>query len=72
MEKKSVIEAILKRHGLLETFKLTATRHPGMAEGVVAFREAPGRKAGPGWLVHPGDTQLPLGANIRSLPFANL
>ena len=52
--------------------KLTATLHPGMAEGIVAFREALGRKAGPGWLVHPGDTQLPLGAHVRSLPFADL
>jgi hypothetical protein len=52
--------------------KLTATPHPGMAEGIVAFREALGRKAGPGWLVHPGDTQLPMGAHVRSLPFANL
>jgi predicted AAA+ superfamily ATPase len=43
--------------------KLTATPHPGMAEGIVAFREALGRKAGPGWLVHPGDTQLPMGAH---------
>jgi uncharacterized protein len=52
--------------------KLTATPHPRMAEGITAFREALGRKVGPGWLVHPGDTQLPLGPEIKSLPFADL
>jgi hypothetical protein len=25
-----------------------------------------------GWLVHPGDTQLPMGAHVRSLPFVDL
>jgi predicted AAA+ superfamily ATPase len=52
--------------------KLTATPHPRMAEGITAFREALGRKVGPGWLVHPGNTQLPLGPEIKSLPFADL
>jgi predicted AAA+ superfamily ATPase len=52
--------------------KVNATPHPGMAEGIAAFREALGRKAGPGWVVHPGDVQLPLAPNVRSLPFADL
>lgn len=52
--------------------KLNATPHPAMAAGIVAFRELFGRRAGPGWLVHPGDTQLPLAPNVRSLPFAEL
>ncbi len=52
--------------------KLTATPHPGMAAGIAALREALGAKAAPGWLVHPGETQLPLGADVRSIPFAEL
>ena len=52
--------------------KQSATPHPGMAAGINAFREALGQRAGPGWLVHPGDTQLPLGPNVRTLPFAEL
>lgn len=52
--------------------KLTATPHPGLAGGITAFHEALGPRVGPGWLVHPGDTQLPLGSNVRSLPFAEL
>ena len=52
--------------------KLTATPQPSMADGIIAFREALGRKAGPGWVVHPGDTRLPLAPNVSSLPFAEL
>ena len=52
--------------------KLTATPHPGMVEGIARLRSALGAKVGPGWLVHPGDTQLPLGAGVRSIPFAEL
>ncbi|MCC7362302.1 MAG: ATP-binding protein [Anaerolineales bacterium] len=52
--------------------KLTATPHPGMVAGIAALREALGPKVGPGWLIHPGDTQLPLGAGVRSIPFAEL
>lgn len=52
--------------------KLNATPHPAMTAGIVAFQELFGRRAGPGWLVHPGDTQLPLAPAVRSLPFAEL
>ena len=52
--------------------KLTATPQPGMAQGILAFREALGRKAGPGWVVHPGDTRLPLVPNVSAWPFADL
>ena len=52
--------------------KLSATPRPGMATGITAFRDALGQRVGPGWLVHPGDTQFPLGQNVRSLPFAGL
>jgi len=52
--------------------KLNATPQPAMAAGIVAFQELFARRAGPGWLVHPGDTRLPLAPSVRSLPFAEL
>ena len=52
--------------------KLTATPNPRMAEGIAVLRKALGAKVGPGWVVHPGDTQLPLGEHVRSIPFADL
>ena len=52
--------------------KLTATPHPGMANGILAFQQALGNKAGVGWVVHPGEMQLPLAPRVRTLPFAEL
>jgi len=52
--------------------KLTATPRPGMVAGIAELRRLLPDKVGPGWLVHPGDTQMPLGADVRSIPFAEL
>jgi len=52
--------------------KRSATPHPNMAAGIHALREALGPRVGPGWLVHPGETQLPLWPQVRSWPFAEL
>lgn len=52
--------------------KLTATPNPGMANGIVAFQQALETKAGAGWVVHPGEMQLPLAPRVRALPFAEL
>jgi predicted AAA+ superfamily ATPase len=52
--------------------KLSATPRPAMAATVKRFREDIGDKAGPGYVVHPGDTRLPLGSNVTALPFAEL
>jgi predicted AAA+ superfamily ATPase len=52
--------------------KLTATPHPGMVAGIAAFRTDLEVRVGPGWLVHTGDTALPLGAGVQSVPFADL
>jgi hypothetical protein len=43
-----------------------------MAAGLRAFQRDLGRRAGPGFLVHPGDQMLPLGPGTTALPFAAL
>ena len=50
--------------------KLSATPRPGMAASIRKFMEDMGEKAGPGYVVHPGETKLPLGSGVTALPFA--
>jgi predicted AAA+ superfamily ATPase len=52
--------------------KLSATPRPAMAKGIVALRKDLGKKALPGYVVHPGDIRLPLGPGVTALPFAEL
>lgn len=52
--------------------KLSATPGPAMASGIRAFRKDVGEKAMPGYVIHPGDVRLPLGADVTALPFAEL
>jgi hypothetical protein len=52
--------------------KLSATPRPEMAAGIKSFRADLGDMAAPGYIVHPGDTRLPLAPEISSLPFAYL
>ena len=52
--------------------KLSATPRPAMASSIKAFREDFGDRAMPGYVVHPGDIRLPLGAGVTALPFAEL
>ena len=52
--------------------KLAATPNVGMAKGIVAFQAAFGSKAGAGWVVHPGETRLPLAPQVSALPFSEL
>lgn len=52
--------------------KLSATPRPAMANGIRAFQEDLAEKAGPGFVVHPGDITLPLAPKIVALPFAEL
>jgi predicted AAA+ superfamily ATPase len=52
--------------------KLSATPRPGMAGGIRAFRRDLGKKAGPGYVVHPGDVSLPPGDGVTAIPFATL
>lgn len=52
--------------------KLSATPNPNMATGIRAFRKDLGKRAAPGYVVHPGDIRLPLGPDAIALPFFEL
>ena len=52
--------------------KLSGTPRPGMAASVRLFQRDLADTATPGYVVHPGDIQLPLGAGVTALPFAGL
>ena len=52
--------------------KLSATPRPAMASSIKIFQSDFGDKSMPGYVVHPGDVRLPLGAGVTALPFANL
>ncbi len=52
--------------------KLSATPRPGMANGIRAFQEDLGAKAGQGFVIHPGGVRLPLAPKVVGLPFAGL
>ena len=52
--------------------KLSATPRPAMASAVRTFIKDFGSRALPGYVVHPGNTRLPLGPHVTALPFADL
>lgn len=52
--------------------KLSATPRPSMASSIKAFQQDLGEKAATGYVVHPGDITLPLGAGVTAMPFACL
>ncbi|HEB99363.1 MAG TPA: ATP-binding protein [Thiotrichales bacterium] len=52
--------------------KLSASPRPSMASAIRAFRKDLGERALPGYLVHPGETGMPLGPGVSALPFAEL
>ncbi|MDS4019786.1 MAG: ATP-binding protein, partial [Candidatus Competibacter sp.] len=49
--------------------KLSATPRPAMAAGILALRQDLGEKVEPGYVIHPGEIQLPLAPGVRALPF---
>jgi predicted AAA+ superfamily ATPase len=52
--------------------KQTETARPEMAKELLAFQQDFKSKAGPGYVIHPGKTRLPLGKDILTLPINNL
>lgn len=52
--------------------KLSATPRPAMAASIKTFCEDFGDKAVSGFVIHPGNIRLPLGANVTAWPFCNL
>lgn len=52
--------------------KLSGTPRPAMAASVKSFQRDLADAAIPGYVVHPGNIQLPLGSGVTALPFADL
>jgi len=52
--------------------KLSATPRPSMASSIRVFQQDLGEKAMPGYVIHPGDINLPLGSGVTALPFTRL
>lgn len=52
--------------------KTSATPRPAMASSIRSVQKDLGDKAGSGFVVHPGDVQLPLGPGASALPFSRL
>jgi len=52
--------------------KLSATPRPAMASALKTLQKDLEGKSMPGYVVHPGDIRLPLGAGVTALPFADL
>ena len=52
--------------------KLSATPRPRMAAGIEQLRRDLGDRVRPGYVVHPGTVELPLGRHATALPFARL
>ncbi len=52
--------------------KLSATPRPSMASAIKTFQRDMGSTAVPGYVVHPGDIRLHLGAGVTALPFVDL
>jgi len=52
--------------------KKSATPRPSMADSIRAFQEDLGKRAGPGYLVHPGEGRLPMGKGVTALGLSEL
>jgi len=52
--------------------KLNSTPRPGMASAIKRLRSDLGTRAGPGYVIHPGDARLPMGEGVTALPFSML
>lgn len=52
--------------------KRAATPVPGMAHSIRSFQRDVGGPAADGYVVHPGDSRLPLGPRVVSWPFRDL
>ena len=68
------VDLIVEAAGVLIPIevKLSATPRPAMASGILAFQQDLGKRAGPGFVIHPGDIRLPLAPKVVALPFSEL
>jgi hypothetical protein len=49
--------------------KLSATPQPSMAASIRAFQKDIGKKGGDGFVMHPGESRLPLAPRVLAIPF---
>lgn len=70
----SEVDLVLNHQGKLIPLeaKLSATPKPAMASGIRAFRHDLGASAGSGYVVHPGNVELPMGPEVSALPLRRL
>jgi predicted AAA+ superfamily ATPase len=68
------VDIIVERNGDLVPLevKLSATPRPAMAAAIDTFKKDFGKRSAGGYVVHPGDTSLPLAPGVVALPFAQL
>ncbi|MBI4242625.1 MAG: ATP-binding protein [Planctomycetes bacterium] len=52
--------------------KLSSTPNPAMAKGIEIFQRTVKKKTGKGYVVHSGESVLPLGVSVTAIPFAKL
>ena len=52
--------------------KLSATPRPELANSIKTLKKDLGKRILSGYVIHPGDIQLPLGEGVTALPFAEL
>lgn len=52
--------------------KTSSTPKPVMAENILTLRGDLKNKVGPGYVIHLGDIQLPMGKDVMALPIARL
>ncbi len=70
----SEVDLVVAHNGKLIPIevKLSSTPKPAMASGIRTFQEDMGARAAHGFVVHSGDTHLPLGREVSALPFQEM
>lgn len=68
------VDIVIDRQGRLVPIevKQSATPRPLMSAGILAFLEDYSSKADRGWVVHLGNSTLPLAPNVTAIPFTEL
>jgi len=67
------VDFVVEEGGGLVPIEVKLSSTPGPATNAIrTFRDDLGGKAGPGYVVHPGNVRLPLAPNVVALPFHQL
>ncbi len=68
------IDIILETEGKLIPIEITtnATPNPAKAKRIIKLQSELGDRVAPGYVIHPGETRLPLGSGVTALPFSEL